>query len=172
MRQRIAIQLTLGALTAVLASAGPARAGDAPPISLAEMVAVLENRGGSARGDLVHCLLPGRVQRLGHQATYLEPRRRILLAVPECEARGGEYTLRDLAALRCESCSAFDPSEEAAIQRAMGADTQVSASYVPRLPGIPLHAIPQALRKEAPGRAPRAPVVGARRAPGNLPGSG
>jgi len=41
---------------------------------------------------IVDCLLPGRVQRLGAEATYVQARRAIKTSAADCRVRGGEYT--------------------------------------------------------------------------------
>ncbi|WP_397419071.1 caspase family protein [Phenylobacterium sp.] len=46
---------------------------------------------------IVDCLLPGKVQRLGTQATYVTARKAIKTAASECAIRGGEYTAADRA---------------------------------------------------------------------------
>jgi len=48
---------------------------------------------------IVDCLLPGRVQRLGAQSTYVTARRAAKLTASECGIRGGEYTAADRASL-------------------------------------------------------------------------
>lgn len=48
---------------------------------------------------IVDCLLPGRVQRLGTQSTYVTARRAAKLTASECGIRGGEYTAADRASL-------------------------------------------------------------------------
>ncbi len=54
---------------------------------------------GASADDLlvVDCLLPGRVQKLGSQLTYLSARRPISTTAQDCEIRGGEYTAYDRA---------------------------------------------------------------------------
>jgi hypothetical protein len=46
---------------------------------------------------IVDCLLPGRVQQLGTQATYVTARRALKTTASECAIRGGEYTAADRA---------------------------------------------------------------------------
>gem|GEM_PF-3144865 len=41
--------------------------------------------------QIVDCLLPGRVRKLGQAMTYLEPRRLVQTSAIECEVRGGTY---------------------------------------------------------------------------------
>jgi hypothetical protein len=44
---------------------------------------------------IVDCLLPGKVQRLGTQATYVTARRAVKTTAAACAVRGGEYTAAD-----------------------------------------------------------------------------
>jgi predicted nucleic acid-binding Zn-ribbon protein len=46
---------------------------------------------------IVDCLLPGKVQRLGTQATYVTARRAMKTTAGDCGVRGGEYTAFDRA---------------------------------------------------------------------------
>ncbi len=46
---------------------------------------------------IVDCLLPGKVQRLGTQSTYVTARQAAKLTASECAIRGGEYTAADRA---------------------------------------------------------------------------
>ncbi|MBL8772627.1 MAG: caspase family protein [Phenylobacterium sp.] len=46
---------------------------------------------------IVDCLLPGKVQRLGTQATYVTQRRAVKTTAGDCAVRGGEYTAFDRA---------------------------------------------------------------------------
>ncbi|MGH8237038.1 MAG: CusA/CzcA family heavy metal efflux RND transporter [Steroidobacteraceae bacterium] len=46
---------------------------------------------------VVDCQLPGSLQKLGGQRTYLTPGRLLRLAAVDCRSRGGEYTLGDLS---------------------------------------------------------------------------
>lgn len=52
---------------------------------------------------IVDCLLPGKVQRLGTQSTYVTARRAAKLTAAACAARGGEYTAADRASLASAS---------------------------------------------------------------------
>ena len=47
--------------------------------------------------DVVDCLLPGQVRRLGAQMIYMTPRRPVRSTVEDCIIRGGEYTSYDRA---------------------------------------------------------------------------
>lgn len=49
---------------------------------------------------IVDCMLPGRVHRLGTQATFISPRQPRKMAAGLCEIRGGEYVAYDRADLR------------------------------------------------------------------------
>ena len=42
--------------------------------------------------DLVDCLLPSRVRKLGQNLTYLAPRRSVKVTATQCAIRGGEHT--------------------------------------------------------------------------------
>jgi hypothetical protein len=44
------------------------------------------------RTDLVDCLLPSRVRKLGQNLTYLAPRRSEKMTATQCKIRGGEHT--------------------------------------------------------------------------------
>lgn len=44
----------------------------------------------AARSDVVNCLLPGQVRRMGSHHAYLTPRRTVRLATDTCDVRGGE----------------------------------------------------------------------------------
>jgi hypothetical protein len=46
---------------------------------------------------VVDCQLPGRLQKLGRQQTYLTPGRLVRASSLDCRTRGGEYTLGDLS---------------------------------------------------------------------------
>jgi hypothetical protein len=46
---------------------------------------------------VVDCQLPGKLQKLGGQMTYLTPGRLVRLASIDCRIRGGEFTLGDLS---------------------------------------------------------------------------
>jgi TPR repeat protein len=46
---------------------------------------------------VVDCQLPGKLQKLGGMRTYLTPGRLLRLSAVDCRARGGEYTIGDLA---------------------------------------------------------------------------
>ncbi|MDY6946545.1 MAG: caspase family protein [Pseudomonadota bacterium] len=46
---------------------------------------------------VVDCQLPGKLQKLGGTRTYLTPGRLVRLSAVDCRARGGEYTIGDLA---------------------------------------------------------------------------
>lgn len=48
---------------------------------------------------IVDCLLPGKVQRLGTQSTYVTARRAVKTTAAECRIRGGEYTAADRASI-------------------------------------------------------------------------
>lgn len=48
---------------------------------------------------IVDCLLPGRMQRLGTQATYVTSRRAVKTTAAACAVRGGEYTAADRATM-------------------------------------------------------------------------
>jgi len=48
---------------------------------------------------IVDCLLPGKVQRLGTQATYVTARRAVKTTASSCGVRGGEYTAADRASI-------------------------------------------------------------------------
>jgi len=58
--------------------------------------------GGGAAGEaeellVVDCLLPGKLRRLGSQASYVTPRQPVKTSARDCEIRGGEYTASDRA---------------------------------------------------------------------------
>ena len=62
----------------------------------------VEERSRIAAGSLedaivVDCQLPGKLQKLGGQRTYMTPGTLRRLAAVDCRARGGEYTLGDLS---------------------------------------------------------------------------
>lgn len=46
---------------------------------------------------VVDCQLPGKLQKLGGMRSYLTPGRLVRLSAVDCRARGGEYTIGDLA---------------------------------------------------------------------------
>lgn len=48
---------------------------------------------------IVDCLLPGKVQRVGTQSTYVTARRAVKTTASECAIRGGEYTAADRASV-------------------------------------------------------------------------
>ena len=78
-RQIVASLLLAGLVVAISAPERPARA---------------------ASGDellIVDCLLPGKVRKLGRQATFMTARRAIRTSASDCEIRGGEYTAHDRA---------------------------------------------------------------------------
>ncbi len=52
---------------------------------------------GANAFDVVDCLLPGQVRRLGAQMIYMTPRRPVRSTVEDCVIRGGEYTSYDRA---------------------------------------------------------------------------
>jgi hypothetical protein len=47
--------------------------------------------------QVVDCLLPGKVRRLGRNSTFLTPRQPVRTSAVDCEIRGGEYTAYDRA---------------------------------------------------------------------------
>ncbi len=47
--------------------------------------------------DVVDCLIPGQVRRLGRQMIYMTPRRPVRATVEDCVIRGGEYVSYDRA---------------------------------------------------------------------------
>lgn len=49
--------------------------------------------------QIVDCLLPGKVKKLGMQRSYLSKKRPIKTSTNDCEIRGGEYTAYDRASL-------------------------------------------------------------------------
>ena len=52
---------------------------------------------GANAFDVVDCLLPGQVRRLGAQMIYMTPRRPVRATVEDCVIRGGEYVSYDRA---------------------------------------------------------------------------
>lgn len=56
------------------------------------------NAPGSAESlEVVDCLLPGQIRRLGNQITYVTERRPVRTTAEDCRIRGGEYTAGDRA---------------------------------------------------------------------------
>lgn len=82
--------------------------------------------------QVVDCLLPGQVRRLGTRVTYLSARRPARLPARECEIRGGEYVAYDRADYR----SALKVWEEQAHQGDAKAQTYVGEIYEKGL-GVP-----------------------------------
>lgn len=82
--------------------------------------------------QVVDCLLPGQVRRLGTRVTYLSARRPARLPARECEVRGGEYVAYDRADYR----SALKVWEEQATQGDAKAQTYVGEIYEKGL-GVP-----------------------------------
>lgn len=81
----------LGGCLLVLMSVAPARTNDE-----------IEERSRIAAANLedaivVDCQLPGKLQKLGGQRTYMSPGTLRRLSAVDCRARGGEYTLGDLS---------------------------------------------------------------------------
>src|SRR5688572_860954 len=81
----------MGGCLLVLMSIAPARSNDE-----------IEERSRIAAANLedaivVDCQLPGKLQKLGGQRTYMSPGTLRRLSAVDCRARGGEYTLGDLS---------------------------------------------------------------------------
>jgi hypothetical protein len=81
----------MGGCLLVLLSVAPARTNDE-----------IEERSRIAAANLedaivVDCQLPGKLQKLGGQRTYMSPGTLRRLSAVDCRARGGEYTLGDLS---------------------------------------------------------------------------
>ncbi len=49
---------------------------------------------------IVDCLVPGQMRKIGRKMTYLTPRRPLKTTAIDCEIRGGEYVVADLADYR------------------------------------------------------------------------
>ena len=47
--------------------------------------------------QIVDCLIPGQIRKVGRSVTYLTPRRPVKTTAIDCEIRGGEYVATDLA---------------------------------------------------------------------------
>lgn len=109
-----------GLMLAIALSAVGQAVGAAPAVS---DVAALQ---------VVDCLLPGQVRRLGTRVTYLSARRPARLPARECEIRGGEYVAYDRADYR----SALRVWEEQATQGDARAQTYVGEIYEKGL-GVP-----------------------------------
>ncbi|MFC4312749.1 caspase family protein [Steroidobacter flavus] len=85
--------LALGVGTLVVASGAPLAASNNSET---------EERSRIAAANLedaivVDCQLPGKLQKLGGMRSYLTPGRLVRLSAVDCRARGGEYTIGDLA---------------------------------------------------------------------------
>ena len=81
----------MGGCLLVLMSAAPARTSDEVEERSRIAAASLED------AIVVDCQLPGKLQKLGGQRTYMTPGTLRRLAAVDCRARGGEYTLGDLS---------------------------------------------------------------------------
>lgn len=71
-------------------------------MSLAALVSALPAPAATPAAEgllIVDCLLPGKVQRLGTQSTYVSARRAAKLTASECGIRGGEYTSAERASI-------------------------------------------------------------------------
>lgn len=79
-------RMTLG-LVLCVAMAAPG----APPVDAASQTTDVDEQRA------VVCLLPGRIRKLGGTRTYVERRKPIETTAPDCEIRGGEYTVYDRA---------------------------------------------------------------------------
>ena len=93
--------LSLGAFLSACASSGVADRGGATP-SEEELVAGMQ---------IVDCLLPGQLRKLGN-STYLTPRRPIKTTASDCNIRGGEYVAYDRANYKT-ALSVWMPAAEA-----------------------------------------------------------
>ena len=56
------------------------------------------DRGQATQQELVDCVLPGQIKKLGHDMTYLTPKRQIKITAKDCKKRGGEYSTDSTAA--------------------------------------------------------------------------
>ncbi|HEY5673980.1 MAG TPA: caspase family protein [Malonomonas sp.] len=74
---------------------------------------------------LVDCLIPGQMRKIGRQVTYLTARRPMKTTAIDCEIRGGEYVVADLADYR----SALKVWQEKADQNDVLAQIYVGEIY-------------------------------------------
>lgn len=84
MRSRVLAVVGLS-ITASVVCGGPAVADTSPPATAVESLQVVD------------CLLPGQIRRLGMRVTYLSARRPARLVASECAILGGEYVAYDRA---------------------------------------------------------------------------
>ncbi len=50
------------------------------------------DRGQAATEELVDCVLPGKVRKMGGDMSYMEPQRQVKTTAKECEQRGGKVS--------------------------------------------------------------------------------
>lgn len=66
-------------------------------VAVACLLAPLAAQPAPAEPQVVDCLLPGQVRKLGAMVTYVSARRPLRTTAQACETRGGEYVLSDRA---------------------------------------------------------------------------
>jgi len=87
-RHRLTAIALPAAAVALGAWAAPGISADAPVSAVSQ---------DPSRLQIVDCLLPGQVRKLGGQMTYMSPRRALKTSAADCEIRGGEYVAYDRA---------------------------------------------------------------------------
>ncbi|PZQ65608.1 MAG: hypothetical protein DI570_01115 [Phenylobacterium zucineum] len=94
-----------------------AMVGAAPPVAAQPLLS-------AEAYQVVDCLLPGQVRKLGRSATFMTPRRPLRTSAASCEIRGGEYVAADRAT--------FASSMNVWLPAAQGGDAKAQA-YVGRI---------------------------------------
>ncbi|MEW5686382.1 MAG: caspase family protein [Pseudomonadota bacterium] len=108
----------LALLTAITGAASPVAA---QPVLAAESYQVVD------------CLLPGQVRKLGRSATFMTPRRPLRTSAASCEIRGGEYVAADRATF-ASSMNVWLPSAQQGDAKAQAYVGRIHAEGFDRAP--------------------------------------
>jgi len=76
---------------------GCAAAGGGPNASASKPGGPAVSRQSTDQLNVVDCLLPAQIKKLGSNLTFLGPRRAVKTSARDCEIRGGEYVSYDRA---------------------------------------------------------------------------
>jgi len=76
---------------------GCAAAGGGPNASASKPGGPMVSRQSTDQLNVVDCLLPAQIRKLGSNLTFLGPRRAVKTSARDCEIRGGEYVSYDRA---------------------------------------------------------------------------
>lgn len=84
------IFLTCGALTLIFGIALTTLGGYGATVRAANDDS--SDRGQDAQQELVDCVLPGQVKKMGGDMSYMTPKRQVKATAKECEKRGGKVS--------------------------------------------------------------------------------